>query len=341
MKLLLVIASIVLVLVPHISAYTPHKYYPEHSRYGSYRSVDQDSAPVEKSSDNTTGDITSVLRQNGLTTVLDLMSKASLSRTLTGPELTVWAPINEAFAAVDSKTINDAGLLKDILNYHLVSFKNDPKEISSIQNDLTVPTVQGEVVRINIYRRKGVSFAFKETVTVNGALVLKTIRASNGIVYVLDTVLNPRDLEPKNTQMQVLRSNKEFSIIYKMFEDLGITQISDKYRPKTFFAPTNAAFEKLPPGVLDSLFASQEEIGKLINTHTASGIYYSHGLVSGPIPVFSGSNLDLVVSPSGVTIENAKIIGFDLTETEGVIHVIDAVIPNKEEAPLCPAVKQH
>ncbi|XP_057374714.1 transforming growth factor-beta-induced protein ig-h3-like [Daphnia carinata] len=338
MKLLLVIASIALVLVPLISAYA---HYPEYSRYSSRRSVDHDSPPADKSSDNTTGDITSVLRQNGLTTVLDLMSKASLSRTLAGPELTIWAPTNEAFAALDSKTINDAELLKDILNYHIVSFKNDPKEISSIQTDLTVPTLQGEVVRINIYRKKGVSFAFKETVTVNGALVLKTIRASNGIVYIIDTVLNPKDLEPKNTQMQVLRSNKEFSIIYKMFEDLGITQISDKYRPKTFFAPTNAAFEKLPPGVLDSLFASQEEIGKLINTHTASGTYYSHGLVSGPIPVFSGSNLDLDVSPSGVTIENAKIIGFDLTETEGVIHVIDAVIPNKEEASLCPAVKQH
>lgn len=53
------------------------------------------------------------------------------------------------------------------------------------------------------------------------------MRASNGIIYVIDTVLNPKDLEPKNTQMQVLRSTKEFSIIYKMFEDLGITQISD------------------------------------------------------------------------------------------------------------------
>jgi hypothetical protein len=84
-----------------------------------------------------------------------------------------------------------------------------------------------------------------------------------------------------------------------MFEDLGITLISDKCkstsvylsdvdrtfsrltfpfvidRPKTFFAPTNAAFEALPAGVLDALLASQDEIGKLINTHTASGPYYS------------------------------------------------------------------
>jgi transforming growth factor-beta-induced protein len=35
----------------------------------------------------------------------------------------------------------------------------------------------------------------------------------------------------------------------------------------------------------------------------------------------------------GVTVDNAKIIGVDLTNTEGVIHVIDAVIPNKPETP--------
>lgn len=79
-------------------------------------------------------------------------------------------------------------------------------------------------------------------------------------------------------------------------------------RPKTFFAPTNAAFEALPAGALDAIFASQDEIGKLINTHTASGTHYSRGLVSGPVPVFSGSNLDLVVSPSKFDFHAIKIL---------------------------------
>ncbi|EFX64217.1 hypothetical protein DAPPUDRAFT_266814 [Daphnia pulex] len=224
---------------------------------------------------------------------LDLIAKAGLSETLNGPELTIWAPTNEAFAASELKNLNDVDLLKNVLSYHLVLFKNDPKEISSIQYELSVPTLQGENVRISVYRKKVVSFAFGETVTINGALVLKTLRASNGIIYIIDRVLDPKDLAFKNTQMEVLRNTKEFSIIYKI----------------------------------------QDEIGKLINTHTASGTHYSRGLVSGPVPVFSGSNLDLVVSPNGVTVDNSKIIGVDLTNTEGVIHVIDAVIPNKPETP--------
>ena len=64
--------------------------------------------------------------------------------------------------------------------------------------------------------------------TINGALVLKALRASNGIIYIIDRVLDPKDLAFKNTQMEVLRSNKDFSIIYRLFEDLGITLISDR-----------------------------------------------------------------------------------------------------------------
>ncbi|XP_046650694.1 transforming growth factor-beta-induced protein ig-h3-like isoform X2 [Daphnia pulicaria] len=341
MKFLILIASIsVVVLAASTVAYTPSRYSheqrqqqpssPAHYRTPAQPSYRSDPAPAPV---NTPKDISALLKENGLTVVLDLMAKAGLSETLNGPELTIWAPTNEAFAASELKNLNDVDLLKNVLSYHLVSFKNDPKEISSIQYELSVPTLQGENVRISVYRKKGVSFAFDETVTINGALVLKTLRASNGIIYIIDRVLDPKDLAFKNTQMEVLRNTKEFSIIYKMFEDLGITLVSDKYRPKTFFAPTNAAFEALPAGALDAIFASQDEIGKLINTHTASGTHYSRGLVSGPVPVFSGSNLDLVVSPNGVTVDNAKIIGVDLTNTEGVIHVIDAVIPNKPETP--------
>ena len=114
------------------------------------------------------------------------MAKAGLSETLAGPgmtsplqiqifflswyfidiliwsELTIWAPTNEAIAASDLKSIYDVNQLKNVLSYHLVSFKNDPKEISSIQYELSVPTLQGEVVRISVYRKKGVSFAVGE-----------------------------------------------------------------------------------------------------------------------------------------------------------------------------------
>jgi uncharacterized surface protein with fasciclin (FAS1) repeats len=65
--------------------------------------------------------------------------------------------------------------LKNVLSYHLVSFKNDPKEISSIQYELSVPTLQGENVRISVYRKKGVSFAFDEV-----SVVVHRMAITNG-----------------------------------------------------------------------------------------------------------------------------------------------------------------
>ena len=74
----------------------------------------------------------------------------------------VWAPTNEAFAAIGPETLNfilsDASLLKDILTYHLGLFKQPYTLVPAIKDELTLPTVQGEVTRINVYRKKGSSF---------------------------------------------------------------------------------------------------------------------------------------------------------------------------------------
>jgi uncharacterized surface protein with fasciclin (FAS1) repeats len=59
--------------------------------------------------------------------------------------------------------LNDASSLKDILTYHLVPFKISPTLIPSVHTELTLPSVQGEIVRINVYRKKGSSFS-SETV---------------------------------------------------------------------------------------------------------------------------------------------------------------------------------
>lgn len=69
-------------------------------------------------------------------------------------------------------------------------------------------------------------------------------------------------------------------------------------RSKTLFAPTDTAFQALPAGLLDSLFANPKELVKLLNNHIASGTFYSRGFVSGPLPVVSGITVDVDLSPS-------------------------------------------
>ncbi|KZS03596.1 Uncharacterized protein APZ42_033646, partial [Daphnia magna] len=127
-----------------------------------------------------------------------------------------------------------------------------------------------------------------------------------------------------------LRSNKDFSIFLSVLEVLGITENYFKVRPKTTFVPTNAAFKALPPGVLDSIFADPDKLVLLLNTHVASGTFYTAGLIDGPLTVLVGIQVDIDVTPYGITVGNAEIIEPDITVSDGVVHVISSVIQAQE-----------
>ncbi len=58
--------------------------------------------------------------------------------------------------------------------------------------------------------------------------MITILQAGNGVIYVIDKVLNPKDLKLGNTQIEILRETGDFTILVKMFDTLGITKISDK-----------------------------------------------------------------------------------------------------------------
>ncbi|KAI9556279.1 hypothetical protein GHT06_018853 [Daphnia sinensis] len=276
-------------------------------------------------------DLLTILRQNGITTFVDLIVKAGLADIFSAntPRI-VLAPTNEAFASIDPAVLatitNDIELLREILTYHLVFFRQPFTIVSAILHELDLPTAQGGLVRFNVYRQKGPSFATEDIATANGAPLLRAIPAGEKLIYVIDRVLNPNALSLENTLINFLTKNKEFSILLSIYETLNITQNPLSVFPKTVFAPTNAAFKSLPPGVLSSLFANPRELVKVLNTHIASGTFYAAGLTDGPLTVFSGAIVDVDVSPSGITVGKAEIIRSDITIFEGVIHVVDSLV---------------
>ncbi|KZS05535.1 Uncharacterized protein APZ42_031255, partial [Daphnia magna] len=150
------------------------------------------------------------------------------------------------------------------------------------------------------------------------------------IIYPIEKVVNPQNVSPNNTVINFLRSNKDFSIFLSVFEVLGLAENNFKARPKTTFVPTNAAFKALPPGVLDSIFADPDKLVVLLNTHVASGTFYTAGLIDGPLTVLAGIQLDIDVTSYGITVGNSKIIEPDITVFEGVVHVISSVIQAEE-----------
>ncbi|XP_057374591.2 transforming growth factor-beta-induced protein ig-h3-like [Daphnia carinata] len=280
-------------------------------------------------------DILETLRKNGFTTFVELIEMAGLEKTFSDDTtFIILAPKNEAFASIDptvlAAILKDISLLRDILLYHLVLFRQTCSILSAIFVELTLNTAQDEVMRFNVYRNQGPSYATEEIVTANGVPLLQAVPIGTNTIYPIEKVLNPKDLSPNNTYINFLSSNKDLSIFLRIYEVLGIAQNNFRARSKTWFVPTNAAFKALPPGVLDSFFADPKKLVVLLNMHVASGTFYTAGLTNGPLIVFSGVPVDINKTPYGITVSNAQIIEPDITVFEGVIHVINSVIQVEE-----------
>lgn len=97
----------------------------------------------------------------------------------TGPRI-VLTPTNEAFAVIDpgilATIINDIDLLRDILTYHLVFFRQPFTIVSAILHELALPTAQGGLVRFNLYRQRGSSFATEDVNIKNSILDTRSVQ---------------------------------------------------------------------------------------------------------------------------------------------------------------------
>ena len=101
----------------------------------------------------------------------------------------------------------------------------------------------------------------------------------------------------------------------------------------TVFAPTDAAFSKVPSGVLDSVLKDKKELTKLLKYHVLSGKYMASDVKKlKSIETLQGQSVKIEVHRlfhRGVKIDDAQVIHPDIECTNGVIHVIDSVLMPK------------
>ena len=112
----------------------------------------------------------------------ELNPDVNLVDTLNGDEFTVFAPVDEAFAAVPKETVDtlakDADLLSTVLTYHVVPGQIAPEDIEGMQK-----TVQGEKVEVT---------GSGDSLKVNGASVIcGGVQTANATVYLIDAVMMP------------------------------------------------------------------------------------------------------------------------------------------------------
>lgn len=106
----------------------------------------------------------------------------------------------------------------------------------------------------------------------------------------------------------------------------GLTQTLRNSGPYTVFAPTNDAFEKLPPGTWEQLSEDKVKLAKVLSYHVIPGKVTVSEVKPGEVKTTEGSTLKLTSDNGRVTVNDAKIIQSDLAADNGIIHAIDAVI---------------
>ena len=99
--------------------------------------------------------------------------------------------------------------------------------------------------------------------------------------------------------------------------------------PFTVFAPTDEAFAKLPPGTLEDLLKpeNRDKLQKILTYHVVAGYVTAKDVVKlHSAKTLEGASLTINVGSNGVMVNNAHVTKTDIAASNGVIHVVDAVL---------------
>jgi len=97
--------------------------------------------------------------------------------------------------------------------------------------------------------------------------------------------------------------------------------------PFTVFAPTDAAFAKLPAGTLDALLKDKAKLTAVLTYHVVAGKVLAKDVVKlTSAKTVEGGEVKIVTTGGKVTVDGANVVKTDIEASNGVIHVIDTVL---------------
>jgi uncharacterized surface protein with fasciclin (FAS1) repeats len=123
--------------------------------------------------------------------------------------------------------------------------------------------------------------------------------------------------------------NENLSTLVTAVKAAGLVETLSGEGPFTVFAPTNEAFENLPEGVLESLLKpeNKDQLVAVLTYHVVSGSVMSTDLKDGmKAETVQGESATVKLNYGKAKIDNANVVAADVKASNGVVHVIDAVI---------------
>jgi transforming growth factor-beta-induced protein len=262
--------------------------------------------------------------------LIEAAQKAGLANFLsTENNLTVFAPTDDAFAALLSELGAsglddiDAVTLGNILKYHVVSGLAYSNSLST-----------GAVPSLNMESPDGKALSLwvktGNSVMVNNASVTTAdVEASNGVIHVIDKVLLPPSV------VDIATYADDFSSLVAAVAKANLAETLNGDGPFTVFAPTNTAFSALfaALGISGLDEVSAEDLAPILTYHVVGDNVLSSELSDGTVPTVSGETLEFTLGNDVVINGTVKVVVTDIQGTNGVIHVIDAVLlPEAEQS---------
>ncbi len=120
-----------------------------------------------------------------------------------------------------------------------------------------------------------------------------------------------------------------FSTLAAALERTGLDRVLKGAGPFTLFAPTDAAFARMPPGMLAELLEPRNRLRltALLTRHVVGGTVLAAELADlDAVTAVDNAPLAVTHSPAGLAVDGANVVTADLDASNGVIHVIDAVL---------------
>ena len=273
--------------------------------------------------------VDTAVQAGSFNTLAAALGAADLVEVLKGEgPFTVFAPTDEAFSKLPEGTVEtllkpeNKEKLTGILTYHVVSGQVPANKVVELSG---ANTVNGQRVAITTSGGE---------VMVDQAKVVSTdIRCSNGIIHVIDNVILPTQ---DNIPETAGKAGK-FTTLLTAAKAAGLVETLAGAGPLTVFAPTDEAFSRLPEGTVESLLKpeNRNRLAEILSYHVVEGRVFSDAaLKAKKATTLQGQTVHISATDGKARINKANLIATDINASNGVIHVIDAVLlpPEKVSA---------
>ena len=126
---------------------------------------------------------------------------------------------------------------------------------------------------------------------------------------------------------EIAAGSNQFDTLTSLLGTAGLVETLDGKGKFTVFAPTDAAFAKVPQSTLDTLGANPDQLKAVLLYHVAGGKLTARKVVKrSSIKTLNGASVKVRVTSKGVKVNNARVVKADVKASNGVVHAINKVL---------------